>query len=80
MGQSTQIVVAQRFVNMTGKSGDNLAEAIMGVVLNTQKDVEKSGMQGATVIVRQVIVTGTFEIKATIIMDIMQVVTIFPNK
>lgn len=78
-GQSAQIIIAQRFVNLTGKSGDNLSEAIMSTVLKTQKDVEQTGIQGATVVVRQAIVTGTLEIKATIIMDIMQVVTFAPS-
>lgn len=78
-GQPTQIVVAQKFVNLTGKVGDNLSEAILNTVINTQKELEKSNMKNTTVIVRQVIVTGTLEIKATIIMDIMRVVIMFPQ-
>lgn len=74
-GQSAQVIVAQRFVNISGQSGMNLSDAIMREVINTQKGIEKAGMKEAAVIVRQVIVTGMLEIKATIIMDIMQVIT-----
>jgi len=36
-------------------------------------------MAGATAVVRQVITTGTLEVKATIILDIMQIVIIQSN-
>jgi len=78
IGQAQQIVIAQKFVTLTGKAGDNLSEAIMTAVLQTQKELENSGMAGATAVVRQVIQTGTLELKATIIIDVMQIVTIQP--
>ena len=78
IGQAQQIIIAQKFVTLTGKAGDNLSEAIMTAVLQTQKELENSGMAGATAVVRQVIQTGTLELKATIIIDVMQIVTIQP--
>jgi hypothetical protein len=60
---------------MVGKMGDNLAEGILNAVLTTQEEITKEGIN-ATAIVKQVIVTGTLEIRATIIIDLMQIVTI----
>lgn len=79
-GQTTQqIIIAQKFVTLTGKAGDSLGEGIIAAVLQIQKELEHSGMI-ATAIVRQVIQTGTLELKATIIIDIMQIVTIQPTE
>jgi len=75
-GHAQQIIIAQKFVTMTGKAGDDLGNAIMDAVIVAQKEIEKAGMNGCTVVVRQVITTGQLQVKATIIMDIMQIVTI----
>lgn len=76
-GQTAQqVIIAQKFVTLTGKPGDDLSAALMQAVVQTQREIEQAGMQGVTAIVRQVIVTGTLEIKATIIIDLMQIIAI----
>lgn len=78
MEHMQQVVIGQRFLNMTGKVGDDLSKALMSATVQTQKEVTSQGMQGVTVVVRQAIITGTLELKVTIILDIMQVVRINP--
>ena len=75
-GQAQQIIVAQKFVSMKGKMGDDLSAAIMDAVIQTQRELEAQKMIGCTALVKQVIVTGTVAINATIIIDIMQIAMI----
>lgn len=75
-GHAQQIIVAQKFVSMKGKIGDDLSAAIMDAVIQTQRELEAQGMIGCTALVKQVIVTGQVAINATIIIDIMQIAMI----
>jgi len=75
-GHAQHIIVAQKFVSMKGKMGDDLSAAIMDAVIQTQRELEAQHMIGCTALVKQVIITGTIAINAIIIIDIMQVAII----
>jgi len=79
MGQAQQVIVAQKFVTMKGKAGDNLSDALMDAVVQTQSELEGKGLKGCTAVVKQVITTGTLAILVTIIIDIMQIAIIQAN-
>jgi len=76
--QAQQIVIAQKFVGMKGKVGDDMSSAIMDAVVAAQQEISKSGIN-ATAVVRQVVVTGQLQLNLLVIIDIMQIVTIQAN-
>lgn len=80
MGQSQaqQIIIAQKFVSMKGKIGDDMSAAVMDAVTTTQQELDKAGMN-ASAVVKQVVATGQLQISILIIIDIMQIVTIQAN-
>jgi len=76
--QAQQIVIAQKFVGMKGKAGDDMSAAIMDAVVTSQQEISQSGIN-ATAVVRQVVVTGQLQLNLLVIIDIMQIVTIQAN-
>ena len=76
LDSSAQIVVAQKYVSLTLKKDSIVSDVIIATVIDAQKELEKANMQNISVIVKQIVVTGKYSEKLTIVLDLMQIVTI----
>lgn len=76
MKTSAQIVVGQKYVTITIKKETVISDAIIQIVTDTQKEIEKANMVGISVLVKQIVTSGKYNETIIIILDLMQIVHI----